>query len=253
MSELRRQVFGQSRVPDQEIRARVAGIPRYFFLYNFSGQLPYLYLTDFLRKFSERWFSRPMAELRVLDWGCGPGQVTYLLRSMGAEVVSADRLRDAHDSSFGQEAPFVALDAVVPLEDEIRLPFEDSSFDLVTSFGVLEHVQHPQESLREIQRVLRPRGLFFCYNLPYYRSWIMHLVRIFGNWYHDKLFSRHQVEGLCREAGLDILEMWHRQLFPKNRVPYPLPWLWERLDQFLTERTPLRYLATSLEFVATRR
>ncbi|MEW6281659.1 MAG: class I SAM-dependent methyltransferase, partial [Candidatus Eremiobacterota bacterium] len=88
---------------------------------------------------------------------------------------------------------------------------------------------------------------------PYRGSWVMHLVRVFGNWYHDRLYGERQVGDLTAAADLRVLDMWHRQLFPKNRVPYPFPYLLERLDQWLTEHTPLRYLATSLEFVATPR
>lgn len=39
-----------------------------------------------------------------------------------------------------------------------RLPFEDASFDVVTLLAVLEHLSQPREMLREIARVLQPRG-----------------------------------------------------------------------------------------------
>jgi ubiquinone/menaquinone biosynthesis C-methylase UbiE len=39
-----------------------------------------------------------------------------------------------------------------------KLPFEDSTFDVVTMLAVLEHIEKDQEILREIYRVLVPGG-----------------------------------------------------------------------------------------------
>jgi len=42
--------------------------------------------------------------------------------------------------------------------DAERLPFADSSFDLVYSWGVLHHSPHPEAAIAEVHRVLRPHG-----------------------------------------------------------------------------------------------
>lgn len=41
-----------------------------------------------------------------------------------------------------------------------RLPFSDSSFDVVTMLAVLEHLDSPENIVQEIRRVLRPGGIF---------------------------------------------------------------------------------------------
>jgi ubiquinone/menaquinone biosynthesis C-methylase UbiE len=43
--------------------------------------------------------------------------------------------------------------------DGLDLPFDDASFDLVTSFQVLEHVPDPGPWLEGLRRVLRPGGM----------------------------------------------------------------------------------------------
>jgi hypothetical protein len=51
---------------------------------------------------------------------------------------------------------------------------------------------------------------------------------------------------------LEALDIWYRQLLPKNSIHYPSFRFFERLDLFATESTPLRYLATNIEFVGCK-
>lgn len=46
----------------------------------------------------------------------------------------------------------------IQLKLEKRLPFEESSFEVVTMLAVLEHIEEEQELLQEIHRVLVPTG-----------------------------------------------------------------------------------------------
>lgn len=43
-----------------------------------------------------------------------------------------------------------------------KLPFADNSLDLVISQEVLEHIEDPWETVSEVQRILRPGGIFYC-------------------------------------------------------------------------------------------
>jgi SAM-dependent methyltransferase len=232
----------------------IAGVPSHFFLENPAGQNGYLILCHYLKKFSERWFNRRIEDLRVLDWGCGKGQVSFLLRKAGAKVTSCDLATTSDDSSFGQETPILAKAGipVVSLQHAFQLPFPQESFDIVLSFGVLEHVENDLASLREIHRVLVPSGLFFCFYLPYCLSWTQNLAHLLGNYYHQRLYKESTLQQLLRESDFDVLDIWHRQLFPKNTVRYPGYRLFERLDQILADDSWFRFLATNLECVAAK-
>lgn len=251
---LRRQAFRMPQPLSQPLLSMAQGHATHRFLLNPAGQNVYLYLTHYIRTFAEAWFDRPFSTVKVLDWGCGKGQVSYLLREMGAVLTSCDVVSAAEDSTFGQATPIIeqAQLPVVPLEHDYLLPFADDSFDVVLSVGVLEHVPNDRASLTELHRILRPRGLLFCFNLPYYLSWTQRLAHLRGNYYHDRLYRKDQVHAYLTAAGYDLIEIWHRQLLPKNSVPYPDHHLFERIDQWLTEHTPLRYLATNIEFVACK-
>jgi ubiquinone/menaquinone biosynthesis C-methylase UbiE len=61
--------------------------------------------------------------------------------------------------------------ANVNTADAERLPFEDESFDIVYSWGVLHHSPDTRQAISEVHRVLRPGGtaLVMIYHL---RSWV---------------------------------------------------------------------------------
>lgn len=223
-------------------------MPDVRFLRNVSGCLPYLYLVDYVVHMCESWWQLPASQLDILDWGCGSGATTYLLSRRNVRPTSVDV------ETFGSKRPLLEASGcpLIVLDHDWKLPFADQSFHAILSFGVLEHVPNDAASLREIYRVLRPGGLFLCFNLPRAWSWIMRLVYLLGNHYHDRLYTSRSVKKLLAQSNLKLVEIWRRQIFPKNNVHYPFPYQAERLDQWLCEHTPLGYLATSLEFVAYR-
>lgn len=245
---LRRQIFATWHALDDNLSRVGKELASHSFLGNPAGQQVFLYLCHFSARLAQNWFARPAEKIKVLDWGAGKGQVTYLLSQLGFRPDSCDLVESEPQRPLLDRTGI----GLIALEHDYQLPFADQSYDVVLSFGVLEHVPNDRESLREIYRVLRPGGLLLCYNLPGAHSWIMHLAHLMGNHYHDRLYTRVGVSQMLHEGGYQILDMWQRQLFPKNRLPYPMPWVWERLDQWLVNHTPLGRLATSLEFVAMR-
>src|SRR5262245_15640403 len=121
-----------------------------------------------------RFFDRAIGELagfaragkvRVLDFGCGAGELVGHLLALGY---------DAHgcDIVLASDAPGIAA---APqrfkqiAQAPYRLPYDDASFDVVLSTSVLEHARNPEEYLVEIRRVLAPGGV------------AMHLLP--GKWY----------------------------------------------------------------------
>lgn len=99
-------------------------------------------------------------DARVLEAGCGTGQLTnFLALTWGREVWGADlsvaslRLAERFRAMHGIErAHFVQMNLFRP-------PFADSSFDAVISNGVLHHTADPARGLATIARLARPGGL----------------------------------------------------------------------------------------------
>jgi SAM-dependent methyltransferase len=252
---LRKEVFSKDWPLDEEIREIATSLPSHGFLANPSSQYLYIYLTRFVKVLAEEHFGGPFHDLSILDWGCGKGHVSKLIRDLGPRCLdSCDLLSEGGDSTFGQEVPIIKqfIIPVEPLRHEYVLPYPSSSFDVILSVGVLEHVANERASLAEITRVLKPRGLFFCFFLPTKLSWTQQVSRWRGVNYHDRLYTGGRIREMLSGVGLELLDIWYRQLFPKNSVTYPNFRLFERIDQFITENTPLRYFATNIEFVSVK-
>lgn len=203
----------------------------------------------FLAAVLQDYFAAPASEIKVLDWGCGKGQITYLLQNRGFDVTSCDIKSEKADSTFGQEVPIIEAKqiSVVPLHHPSALPFQNQTFDCVVSFGVLEHVHSDIASLHEIRRILKPGGIFFVTLLPYVFSWGQAVARLRGITYHDRLYNRRQLRQLAKIAHFEVAATLHAQLFPKNSVPIRFDGTFEPIDRFLCRYTPLKYLATNLE------
>lgn len=86
---------------------------------------------------------------RALDCPAGDGRASYLLKSAGAEVTSAD-LYPEFFKLEGSDCQFV--DLAEPL------PYDDNTFDFVICQEGIEHMQDQLGCFQEFHRVLKPGG-----------------------------------------------------------------------------------------------
>ncbi|MFE0325972.1 class I SAM-dependent methyltransferase [Streptomyces sp. NPDC003753] len=101
---------------------------------------------------------------RVLDAGCGTGRALTPLRAavgpsglvLGADLTPA-MLQAAARAGRGR-------DGVLLLADVTALPLRTESLDAVFAAGLIAHLPHPAENLRELARVVRPGGLLALFH-----------------------------------------------------------------------------------------
>ena len=98
--------------------------------------------------------------LRMLDIGCGIGHVMLEARARGVEVRGTEINRRA--SAFVREQ--YNMD-VLDASAEGRIDFPNDFFDIVTLFGVIEHLVEPRTAILECHRVLKPGGTI-CLKTP---------------------------------------------------------------------------------------
>jgi SAM-dependent methyltransferase len=209
--------------------------------------LNYVRFADEVRQFLPR-------DARVLDWGCGHGQVSWLLSGRGLAVTSFDVQRFARNSLLLDPEKFVMGD------DPVLLPFPSASFDAVLSCGVLEHVVDEKASLQEIKRVLKPDGLFFIYQLPqrYAYTELINRWRA-GRWHHPRRYTPRSVKRELEAAGFRLVLQRRANFLPKNLTGLPptarsaynrVARLVNSLDLSLSKVPLLNLLCHSIEIIA---
>jgi SAM-dependent methyltransferase len=193
---------------------------------------------------------------RVLDWGCGYGQVADLLWQAGLDVTAFDYQPDIEAGVRPLERyPHLSIHTS---PDPRRLPFADGAFEAVLSCGVLEHVADPDTSLDEIQRILVPGGTFYVFKLPNRASYLEAIARRTGLYYHgaceqDRLYDRRSAIDLLRRHEFDVREFRRMNMLPLGltgdlaaRAALPV-WTTNRV---LSALPGLNLVATNLELVA---
>src|SRR5829696_5766181 len=192
---------------------------------------------------------------RVLDWGCGYGQVTSLLRNRGIDVVAFDYREDLAEATVARLERYPEIEAHLS-PNPVALPFADDSFDTVLSCGVLEHVTLPGASLDQIRRVLKPHGTFYITNLPNRYSYTEKIARLLGRYYHgqlpdDRVYTKRSAFELFQRYGFDVVEFRRVHMLPLT-LGGPAGAVWRTSSAL--ERVPgLNVFATSLELVTRTR
>jgi len=121
--------------------------------------------------------------MRVLDIGCGRGEILHHCAELGAQAYGMDyalvaaQMAQRLATGDGEERNA----AYVCLADAKQLPFSATSFDRVLMFDLVEHL-HPWEldqALVEARRVLRPDGRLIIHTAPnvWYNRYAYPVVR----------------------------------------------------------------------------
>ena len=160
---------------------------------------------------------------RVLEIGSGRGTLLHLLQSRGLDVVgleaSPERVAEArafHDRIAIQQTSGTAL------------PFPASSFDLVLSFDVFEHICDSDAHLGEVKRVLRPGGWYLLQTPNKWTNTIFETIRwrSFSRWRGDHC-ALHTYGQLARRFGRHGFEVTF------DDVPVVTPFFREKVRRHL--------------------
>jgi len=151
----------------------------------------------------------------VLDAGSGTGIVTMSLLDSGfkpRQVVALDlsfnSLRVSREQ-FAKKKRYAPID--VAQGNILTLPFEDGTFDLVMTCGVLEYV-NLDDGLRELSRVLKPSGKLVL--LPVKAGIVGSMLEILYN------FKIHPLNDV-RSVSTQYFDIVGNHEFPINE---PISW-----------------------------
>jgi len=100
--------------------------------------------------------------VKVLDLGCGDGQIARALAAQGSDVLGVDPTQLHIDVAIERGGGPTYL-----LGGATQIPAPDNSFDAVVACLVFEHIDQMDEAMTEVARVLKPQGQFsFFLNHP---------------------------------------------------------------------------------------
>ncbi len=111
---------------------------------------------------------------RVIDVGCGVGQVLKRLQEAGCDAWGVD-VSETSIARARQECPNVQV------YQGQRLPFPDGHFAGGGAMNVLEHVEEPESFIAELVRVVQPGGRIVLSSPNF--------LRFFGPGYHPRMIG----------------------------------------------------------------
>ena len=173
------------------------------------------YFLDFLKFLDKIDFK----DKKVLDIGCGGGDTTYELCKRGADVIGCD-IADARKPENKSKFPFNII-------EKDKLSFTDNSFDIITNFDVLEHVENDLNFINEMYRVLKPGGVAYVFTPNLFRvgRWVRTIATgkfpvfpmflgttdVLGDCVHLREYTKGSLENLYSKSKfgrVDIENFW---------------------------------------------
>ena len=155
-----------------------------------------------------RWLDHHLKDgARYLDYSAGNGQIVTLLRRRRADLsVSATEFSLAYRERIGG---LIGSERVKAGLDDFPV---DAEFDLISAFGVLEHVEDPEAMLASIAEKLSEGGkvMLSVPNIESFQKKIM--GRRWYSWVaprHWHLMPMPVLRGLLEKHGFDVIEEKH--------------------------------------------
>lgn len=170
-----------------------------------------------------------IADKRVLDIGCGGGLFLSKMKAAGANVLGIE-LSDTRAYYAKTKHGFEVVKRTI--EDKYWRKFH-GTFDVVTLWDVIEHVNYPLATLRAAADMLKPGGILLidtpCRDAFYHRFGeltyklsrgryptflnTMYSSKPFG---HKQIFSLTEMKSVLEMAGLEVVELkrFHELSFP---------------------------------------
>jgi ubiquinone/menaquinone biosynthesis C-methylase UbiE len=141
--------------------------------------------------------------LRVLEIGCGCGSEAERFARAGAHYTAVD-LTTAALALTQKRLRLAGLSGTFLQGDAENLPIADASFDFVYSHGVLHHTPNTAQAIREVNRVLSPRGRAAI--MLYHRNSFNYEINL-------RLVRRLRAQLLRSKFGIKLAQMvWHESV-----------------------------------------
>lgn len=183
---------------------------------------------------------------KLLEVGVGAGTDHLQWARAGAVCHGVD-LTDAAIETTRARLALYGFTSHLQRADAERLPFDDGTFDVAYSWGVVHHSERPEAIVREIWRVLKPGGVFKgmvygLYSPVVLRIWTRNALLRGRPWRTPRDVVWHHMESVGTKAYTNAGV--RRLLSPFSRVELErvaTVYDGERLPRFLARALPDRF------------
>ncbi len=166
-------------------------------------------------------------QLRILDWGCGPGGNFSFLQKFG-DVTGVDASEEALAACRRKGITNLVQAATL---DEFH---PKAPFDLIVNLDVLEHIPADQAYVQSLHRVLRPGG-YLLVTVPAYQFLWSKLDEVLG---HHRRYTRRALKKTLRDNGFEVLTCSYFIFFLSPA--FILYRLWEKLTSRTGQKNSLK-------------
>lgn len=200
----------------------------------------------------------------TLECGCGSAEVSRHLAKKGYKTMMLDISREALEiakTKFDQ----YDIEGTFVMGNVKKIAFADNSFDVVMSFGILEHFEDVEPVISEMVRVLKPGGVFLADIIPNkFTGQKLANVEIFVALFLKRLFTlrlkniikescvttpfyensvpKKEYKRIMQEKGLEKVKITGTRPFPFLALPLclektyvqvlrSLMWFWKWFDE----------------------
>lgn len=208
--------------------------------------------TDYPKKLVEKIFGNFPIKTKILDIGCGTGEIASEIDDLNMEIYGIDWSLEAQSKLPPNR--FIQTDLV-----KGPYPYPDNYFDVIFSKSVIEHLREPDILVKEAYRMLKPNGKI----ITMAPSWLHSYKEAFYiDHTHVTPFTRYSLKMLHEMAGFGVVtceyfyqlpELWQNKfllpavkIIQKMEIPYRpfsenMPWS-DKLNKFIRfSQEPMLY------------
>lgn len=193
---------------------------------------------------------------KILDIGSGAGSFVCYLRQKGFQAYGIEINKFESDFSVQRLEELGINKNSFPIfthGSALSLPYPDETFDIITFWDVLEHIQDYQLALKEAKRVLKPSGKIFIlapnycafrqeahYHVPWFPFMTRKIARTYlkllgkDPWFYDEgvfHITNFGVIKNLRKLGLKAYHPVHMKI--NNRYDFKVTWFATMLNIFI--------------------
>lgn len=170
--------------------------------------------TSEIKKIIEKFF-KDYSNLSILDIGTADGLMLSKLNSIFS-------FKNAVGIDMSKELIKANKDKNIRLElgNAEKLRFKEKTFDIITAAAVIEHLDNPNNMLKECYRVLKNNGILILTTPNPFHENIADKIKYLKGEQHTETLTIEKLRKMLEQNKFDIVYSKYFMFFPFFKVPF---------------------------------